>query len=61
MNTALQAASAEGHDSTVELLISKGADVNTQGPLGNALQVASGEGKNSTVELLLDEGADINA
>ena len=59
---ALQAASIEGHDKTVELLLAHGADINVQGgPYGNALQAASIRGYNKTVELLLGHGADINA
>lgn len=60
--TALQAASAEGHKSIVELLIDKGANVNAQGNLySNALQAASIKGHESIVELLLEKGADVNA
>jgi len=60
--TALQAASFEGHDKTVELLLSKGADVNAQGgELGTALQAASYGGYGKTVELLLSKGAEVNA
>jgi hypothetical protein len=59
---ALQAASARGHDKTVELLLGKGADINAQGGrYGNALQAASANGQDKTVELLLSKGADINA
>ncbi|KAF1982386.1 ankyrin [Aulographum hederae CBS 113979] len=46
----------------VELLLSKGANVNAQGGhYGNALQVASYKGHSSVVELLLSRGADVNA
>jgi ankyrin repeat protein len=42
----------------VELLLSKGADVNAQGGRhGNALQAASVEGHEKVVELLLGGGA----
>ncbi|OQE16718.1 hypothetical protein PENSTE_c023G07929 [Penicillium steckii] len=43
-------------------LISKGADVNTQGGFyGNALVAASSEGHQEIAKLLLHQGADINA
>ena len=47
----------------VELLLSKGADVNAQGggEYGNALQAASRGGHEKVVELLLSKGADVNA
>ncbi|KAF2174325.1 hypothetical protein K469DRAFT_614903, partial [Zopfia rhizophila CBS 207.26] len=55
---ALQAASSGGHEKIVELLLSKGADVNAQGGhYGNALQAASSGGHEKIVELLLKEGA----
>jgi ankyrin repeat protein len=39
---ALQAASLQGHEAIVKLLLEKGADVNAQGGhYGNALQAAS--------------------
>ncbi|KAJ5123791.1 Pfs NACHT and ankyrin domain protein [Penicillium atrosanguineum] len=42
-------------------LISKGADVNTQGGrYGNALQAASFEGHQEIAKLLLDKGANVN-
>jgi len=45
----------------VELLLDKGADVNTQGGFyGNALQAASARGREQVVKLLLDKGADVN-
>jgi ankyrin repeat protein len=46
----------------VELLLSKGADVNVQGGgwYGNALQAASAHGHEKMIELLLGKGADVN-
>ena len=59
---ALQAASARGHRETVELLLSKNANVNAQGGFyGNALQAASAEGYREIVELLLSKNANVNA
>ena len=59
---ALQAASINGHLSTVQLLLELGVDVNAQGGLlGNALQAASYNGSPEVVQLLLDRGADVNA
>ena len=56
----LYAASFEGHDEIIELLLSKGADVNAQGgKYGNALQAASSRGHDKIVELLLSKGADL--
>lgn len=47
---------------TVELLLSKGANVNAQGgEYGNALQAASANGCINIVELLLSNGADVKA
>ncbi|KAK3378799.1 hypothetical protein B0T24DRAFT_568404 [Lasiosphaeria ovina] len=59
---ALQAASAEGHQEIVKLLLAKDVDVNAQGGLyGNALQAASAEGHQEIVKLLLAKDADVNA
>jgi ankyrin repeat protein len=45
----------------VELLLGKGAGVNTQGGYyGNTLQAASVEGHNKIVKLRLSAGADVN-
>ena len=54
---ALQAASYNGDEKLVELLLDKGADVNAQGgDYGNALYAAS-VGGHEVVELLLGRGA----
>jgi ankyrin repeat protein len=59
---ALQAASANGKEEVVRLLLEKGANVNAQGGLcGNALQAASANGKEGDVRLLLEKGANVNA
>jgi ankyrin repeat protein len=59
---ALQAASSEGHEKVVQILLDQGADVNAQGGrYGNALQAASSGGHEKVVRMLLDRGADINA
>ena len=62
--TALQRASAEGHERIVQLLLANGADVNAPGPAfdGTALQLASDRGHEGVMRLLLAKGArDINA
>jgi ankyrin repeat protein len=59
---ALHAASAEGHQQIVKLLLDQGAEVNAQGGLyGNALQAALVRGNRQIVKLLLDQGAEVNA
>jgi hypothetical protein len=59
--TALYAASIQGHEKVVELLLSNRADVGAQGGLyGTALYVASLEGHGGVIELLLNKGADVN-
>nr|OQO18690.1 hypothetical protein B0A51_14563 [Rachicladosporium sp. CCFEE 5018] len=60
--TALQAASAEGHEKVAEMLLAKGADVNAQGGFyGNALQAALAGGHEKVAEMLLAKDADVNA
>jgi hypothetical protein len=55
-------ASLFGHDTVVQLMLEKGADVNAQGGYyGNALQAASENGSGHVVKMLLDKGADVNA
>ncbi|KAF2686652.1 hypothetical protein K458DRAFT_297429 [Lentithecium fluviatile CBS 122367] len=50
-----------GHQTVVQILLGKGAEVNTQGgDYGNALQAASSEGHEAVVKVLLEKGAEIN-
>ena len=45
----------------MQILLDKGADVNTQsGFFGNALQAALDEGHIQVVQMLLDNGANVN-
>lgn len=61
LNTALGAASYQGHGNIVRMLLSKGADVRVAGGLyGSALEAASRNGHESIVRLLVDEGAEVN-
>ena len=60
--SALQAASAGGHEQVVKILLDAGAEVNAQGgDYGNALQAASYRGHEQVVKTLLDAGAEVNA
>jgi hypothetical protein len=62
--TALHAAAEHGNLEIVELLISRGADVNAARPAKNhatALMMAAGSGNLDIVGLLLDRGADPSA
>lgn len=60
--SALQTASAKGHDQIVRMLLDKGANVNAQsGRFCNALQAASHQGYAKIVRMLLEEGADVKA
>jgi ankyrin repeat protein len=55
--TALRAASEQGHERVVKLLLEAGSDVNC----GGALWAAARRGKTQVVKLLLEFGADVNA
>ncbi|KAL1607911.1 hypothetical protein SLS60_002850 [Paraconiothyrium brasiliense] len=60
--TPLYYAALLGLSNVVELLLGKGADINTTGGRhGNAVQAAMAEGHESVVKLLLDKGADVDA
>ena len=60
--TLLSWAAGKGDMKTVELVVSRGADVNAQDEYyGNALQAASVEGQEKVVEILVRRGADVNA
>ncbi|KAA0166638.1 hypothetical protein FNF27_07469 [Cafeteria roenbergensis] len=55
-------AAQDGHESTVGLLLDRGADVEAREEDGwTAVMVAASNGHESTVELLLDRGADVTA
>ncbi|KAJ4291737.1 hypothetical protein N0V90_009632 [Kalmusia sp. IMI 367209] len=60
--SALAAAAAEGHMSTVQLLLQQGADVNLllESECGSALAAAAHSGQTEIVRLLLSNGADVN-
>lgn len=58
---ALTASCFGGHYSMVSLVLSKGADVQSQGRFGTALRAASVAGHELIVALLLENGADILA
>ncbi|MCJ1271365.1 hypothetical protein MMC22_011265, partial [Lobaria immixta] len=61
LDNPLQAASALGDETMVQLLLDNGADINASGGrYGNALQAASSYGYKSIIKLLLDKGADVN-
>ena len=58
---ALMIASSSGHNASVELLLTHGADINAKDKYGRtALMYASKHGHTAIVELLLNHGADIN-
>ncbi|KAJ0318321.1 hypothetical protein COL922a_013810, partial [Colletotrichum nupharicola] len=54
---ALYAASFEGHNNIIKILLNKGADVNAQGGVySNALYAASSGGYNNIIQMLLNKG-----
>ena len=59
----VRTATVTGYTEIVNILLDKGADVNTQGwgSRGNALEAASRNGHTEIVKILLDQGADMNA
>lgn len=58
---ALQAASFEGHDSTVKILLEARANVNAEGGVyDNALQATAVWRRDSIVKILVESGADDN-
>ncbi|KAF1941674.1 ankyrin [Clathrospora elynae] len=60
--TGAEAASSEGHEQMVKLLLEKNSDVNAQGGrYGNALQATSYRGHEQVVKLLLEKNAEVNA
>ena len=61
-DTALMAASIEGHENIVQLLLDRGAEVNAEGgKYGFALQATSFMGQKNVVQLLRDRGEEVNA
>ncbi|KAJ3912695.1 ectomycorrhiza-induced ankyrin-domain/NACHT-domain-containing protein [Lentinula edodes] len=59
---ALWAASSEGHEAAVKLLLETGADANAhKGYYRDALRIASSQGNEVIIKLLLENGADVNA
>lgn len=62
MNMALREAAKGGSIAVVQLLLAKGADLNSENEIhGGTLQAAAYAGHTEVVQLLLDSGADIDA
>jgi ankyrin repeat protein len=59
-NSPLALASRNGHTSTVQLLIEKGAEINKPSGYNSAISHASEQGHESVVRLLIKSGADLN-
>ena len=58
----LRAASYEGYEKVVEMLLLQGMDIDAQGGFNsNTLQAASYEGREKVVLMLLERGAEVNA
>jgi len=57
----LHRATWDGHKEVVELLISKGADVNAKDMYGKTPLHRACEGEKGIAELLIDKGVDVNA
>ncbi|KAL8792738.1 MAG: hypothetical protein Q9195_004625 [Heterodermia aff. obscurata] len=61
IGTALQKASAYGHNSIMQRLLDLGADVNAQDEYGRSpIHDAYSRGHESSIQILLDHGADVN-
>jgi len=59
LDKSLLNASAGGHDTVVQILLDKGADINAEGGYyGNALRAASARGYDKVVQMLRQNGAD---
>ena len=60
-NTPLHRAAMNDHEEVIELLISKGSDINTKNEHGNTpLHYSAWKGHKEIVELLIDKGVDVN-
>ncbi|MCJ1466435.1 hypothetical protein MMC07_005054 [Pseudocyphellaria aurata] len=60
--TALNVASAEGHEKVVEMLLDRNADISAQSDYGGtAIEEAIAGGHEKTIEMLLNHNADVNA
>ncbi|KAJ7453128.1 hypothetical protein FB451DRAFT_672056 [Mycena latifolia] len=61
-DSALQAASVNGHDDILHILLAHGADINLHGRrYGTAMQMAAFFDQRTSARLLIDRGANINA